>query len=349
MSSIKFGMMLPVGTKGELDSDCGDAAAHWQHVRSIAQRAEELGFDSIHVPDHLHNTPVAANRSLFECWTTLAALAEATRTVRLGQSVTNAAFRNPALLAKITSTIDVISGGRLDWVVGAGWFEPEHRSYGYGFGTPPERLALLEETIQIVKKMWTLESSDFTGEFCSISQAQCDPKPIQRPHPPVWVGGHGPRLMHIAARHADRVMSGGSCEEFEQKMAALERGCAKENRDPGSIGRVWFGECLIAETETEVRAHYDARKAATAASRTGEGSDEAWRKLFDADFNRWADKFLCGTVEQIKDKMTALRSMGVEYVVVTFADLPAAHTMEKFAATIMPLFNDGPAALQAAR
>lgn len=142
MSATRFGVMLPVGTKGELSSDHNGASGHWQIVRSTALAAEELGFDSVHVPDHLHNTPVAANRTLFECWTTLAALAEATKTIRLSQSVTNAAFRNPALLAKITSSVDIISNGRLDWVVGAGWFEPEYHSYGYHFGTPGERLAL---------------------------------------------------------------------------------------------------------------------------------------------------------------------------------------------------------------
>lgn len=146
--------------------------------------------------------------------------------------------------------------------------------------------------------------------------------------------------MRIAARHADRVMSGGTLAEFGQKMAALERGCIAENRDPDSIGRTWFGECLIADTESEVREHYEARKAATASSRTGSESEEAWRKLFDSDFSLWADKFLCGTPEQVSDKMAALQQMGVDYFVVTLADLPATSTMEKFASTIIPAFKD---------
>ncbi len=336
MGPARFGMMLPVGTKGELQG--ADGAADWHVVRSTALLAEQLGYHSVHVPDHLHNTPVAANRSLFECWTTLAALAEATSTVRLAQSVNCAAFRNPALLAKMTSNVDVISGGRLDWVVGAGWFEPEYQSYGYDYGTPKERLALLEETIVIVTSMWVNASTTFRGRFCTVVDAQCEPKPFQQPRPPVWVGGHGPRLMRLAARHADRVMTGGSLAQYEEKLANLERGCAAENRDPASVGRTWFGECLLVESEREIRDHYEHRKAATMRSRTGGASDEAWKKLFDDDVDAWSDKFLCGTVEQISDKIEKLRGLGTDYFVLTFPDLPGTATMTAFAERIAPAF-----------
>src|SRR6478609_6051954 len=153
-TSWRFGAFAPQGWKTELAGIDG-AAAQWQRCLDTALTAEELGYDSIWVYDHFHNVPTPAHETVFECWTTMAALAQATSTIRLGQMVSCAGYRNPALVAKITSTIDVISGGRLDWGIGAGWYDSEYAAYGYEFPPAKDRIRILRETVEIVKLMWT--------------------------------------------------------------------------------------------------------------------------------------------------------------------------------------------------
>lgn len=129
------------------------AAAKWAVTLDTALAAERLGYDSVWVYDHMHNVPVPSNEAVFECWTTVAALAQATSSIRLGQMVSCAGYRNPALVAKMTATVDVISGGRLDWGIGAGWYDGEYRSYGYDFPSAADRIRILRETVEIVKLM----------------------------------------------------------------------------------------------------------------------------------------------------------------------------------------------------
>ena len=153
---ITFGVFIPQGWKMELVK-IPTAAEKWQASVDIALRAEKLGFDSIWVYDHFHNVPRPAHEAVFECWTVMAAISQLTTKIRLGQMVGCALYRPPALLAKITSTLDVISGGRLDWGIGAGWYENEFRSYGYQFPVPKDRIGMLRETVEIVKLMWSQE------------------------------------------------------------------------------------------------------------------------------------------------------------------------------------------------
>ena len=190
VESVLFGMFMPQGWKMELASIDG-AAAKWQTAVDIAVRIEELGYDSLWVYDHFHNVPKPAHEAVFECWTTMAAISQRTSHIRLGQMVGCNSYREPSVLAKITSTIDVISGGRLDWGIGAGWYENEYKGYGFEFRRPRDRIGMLRETVQIVRSMWTEPETSFDGEYYKLSRAQCDPKPLQSPHPPIWVGGGG--------------------------------------------------------------------------------------------------------------------------------------------------------------
>ena len=187
---ITFGVFIPQGWKMELVK-IPTAAEKWQASVDIAKRAEQLGFDSIWVYDHFHNVPRPAHEAVFECWTVMAAMSQITTKIRLGQMVGCALYRPPALLAKITSTLDVISGGRLDWGIGAGWYENEFRSYGYQFPVPKDRIGMLRETVEIVKMMWSQEEATYEGKYYQTSRANCDPKPLQNPHPPIWIGGGG--------------------------------------------------------------------------------------------------------------------------------------------------------------
>jgi len=211
---ITFGVFIPQGWKMELVK-IPTAAEKWQASVDIAKRAEQLGFDSIWVYDHFHNVPRPAHEAVFECWTVMAAMSQITTKIRLGQMVGCALYRPPALLAKITSTLDVISGGRLDWGIGAGWYENEFRSYGYQFPVPKDRIGMLRETVEIVKMMWSQEEATYEGKYYQTSRANCDPKPLQNPHPPIWIGGGGEQLtLRVVAQHADYSNFGGSPEDF---------------------------------------------------------------------------------------------------------------------------------------
>jgi F420-dependent oxidoreductase-like protein len=202
MSDLSFGVFVPQGWKMELAS-IEDPQAKWQRAVETAVRAEELGYDNVWVYDHVHNVPVPAHEAVFECWTTIAAISQRTSRIRLGQMVGCTSYRNPALLAKITSTVDVISGGRLDWGIGAGWYEGEYKAYGYEFASAGTRIAMLEDCVEIVKRMWTEPDATYEGTHFSVRGAQCDPKPLQDPHPPIWIGGGGERkTLRVVAKHA---------------------------------------------------------------------------------------------------------------------------------------------------
>ena len=251
---MHFGVFVPQGWKMELASIDG-GAAKWAKTVEIATLAEQLGFDSIWVYDHFHNVPRPAHEAVFECWTTVAALSQMTSTIRLGQMVGCASYRNPALLAKITSTVDVISGGRLDWGIGAGWYENEYLAYGYDFPRPAERIAGLADTVEIVKRMWTESDATYRGRYLSVAGAQCDPKPLQQPHPPIWIGGGGEQLtLRVVAEHADYSNFGGDLETWKHKRDVLRSHCDAVGRDPSEISMTWSQEILLRSTEDEVAA-----------------------------------------------------------------------------------------------
>jgi len=162
-----FGIFIPQGWKMELVS-IPEPTDKWKKTVEVAQLAEKLGFDSIWVYDHFHNVPRPAHETVFECWTVMSAISQLTSTIRLGQMVGCNLYREPSLLAKITSTLDVISGGRLDWGIGAGWYENECRGYGYDFPEPKVRIAMLRECVEIVRSMWTQEETTYDGKYALV-------------------------------------------------------------------------------------------------------------------------------------------------------------------------------------
>lgn len=320
MMSLTFGAFVPQGWKLELAGIDG-AAAQWSKAVEIAQLVERLGLDSVWVYDHVHNVPRPAHEAVFECWTTVAAISQVTTRVRLGQMVGCTSYRNPALLAKITSTVDVVSGGRLDWGIGAGWYENEYRAYGYEFPRPAERIARLEDTVEIVKRMWTEDDATFKGRYHSVSRAQCDPKPLQRPHPPIWIGGGGEQLtLRVVAKHADCSNFGGDPPMWEHKRDVLRAHCAAVGRDPDEIRMTWSPELLIRETDAEVVA---------------DGS----RSLRSGDPESWRANNLVGTAEQVCERLRTYVELGLGGLVGWCADYPDTETLERLAADVMPDFR----------
>lgn len=189
MHPIKFGLFLPTGNFAE--------------AKAAALQAERDGFYSVSTNDHFFSPLGAHDTPQLECLTSLTAIAAVTSTIRLAPAVVSASFRNPALLAKISSTLDQVSAGRFILGLGAGWFGTEYAAHGYAFPSTPERLAQLEETVRVVKAMWCDDEPTFTGKYFSINKAYNNPRPVHKPHPPLMLGGSGTGLLKIAAVHAD--------------------------------------------------------------------------------------------------------------------------------------------------
>jgi F420-dependent oxidoreductase-like protein len=317
---FEFGVFVPQGWKMELSS-IPDPEAKWAKAMEVAELAERLGYDSIWAYDHFHNVPFPAHETMFECWTTLAAISQRTSRLRLGQMVGCAPYRNPGLLAKITSNIDVMSGGRLDWGIGAGWYEHEFNGYGYEFKSAKERIGVLRETVEIVKSMWSEPDTTYEGKYFQLKGAQCDPKPVQQPHPPIWIGGGGEQLtLRVVARHADRSNFGGKPHEFAHKCEVLKGHCEAVGRDYDEIAKTWSPEVFMRENEQEI-------------------IDGGTRSFLGEPFESWRDGNLVGTPEQVAEKVQAYGDLGCTGFVPWCSDYPDTETMRLFAEKVIPNFR----------
>ena len=307
-----FGIFIPPGWKMELVS-IPEPTDKWKKTVEVAQLAEKLGFDSIWVYDHFHNVPRPAHETVFECWTVMSAISQLTSTIRLGQMVGCNLYREPSLLAKITSTLDVISGGRLDWGIGAGWYENECRGYGYDFPEPKVRIAMLRECVEIVRSMWTQEETTYDGKYYTMLRGNCDPKPLQKPHPPIWIGGGGEQLtLRVVARYADCSNFGGSPEEFARKREILKGHCVAVGRDESEIRKTWSPDVFIRRTEKEIK-------------------DAGSLSLRADPFDDWQKNNLVGTVEQVSEKVQKYIDLGCSGFIPWCADYPSTETVELFA------------------
>ena len=314
-----FGTFIPQGWKMEL-AGVPDPVEKWATTVRIAELAEQLGYDSVWVYDHFHNVPVPAHETMFECWTTLAAISQRTSRIRLGQMVSCAGYRNPGMVAKITSSLDVMSGGRLDWGIGAGWYDGEYAAYGYDYPSNADRIRMLRETVEIVKLMWTDPDATYSGRHFSVTGAQCDPKPLQDPHPPIWIGGGGVQLtLRVVARHATHSNFGGKPDEWTAKTDALKGHCKAIGRDYDEITKTWSPEVFIRETEAEI----------------GTESRNFWGEPFES----WRDGNLVGTPDQVCEKLAAYQALDCGGVVPWASDFPSTETLELFATKVMPNFR----------
>ena len=320
MTHVQFGAFVPQGWKTELAGITG-AEDKWAKSVEIALLAEELGYDSVWVYDHFHNVPVPAHEAVFECWTMMAAISQRTSRIRLGQMVGCAPYRNPGLLAKVTSTIDVISGGRLDWGIGAGWYEHEFRGYGYEFPAAKVRIGMLRETVEIVKAMWSEPEVTYDGRYHQLQGAQCDPKPLQQPHPPIWIGGGGEQLtLRVVARHADRSNFGGKPHEFAHKCEVLKGHCKAVGRDYDEITKTISSEVFIRESEQEI-------------------VDGGTRSLWGESFDSWRAGNFVGTPEQVSERIQSYIEMGCTGFVPWCSDYPDTETLRLFAEKVIPNFR----------
>jgi alkanesulfonate monooxygenase SsuD/methylene tetrahydromethanopterin reductase-like flavin-dependent oxidoreductase (luciferase family) len=234
----------------ELGLHLSQDGIEYKEILNIAVEAERAGLDSFWVLDHLHASPKPDGQHMLECWTLLSALATATTRIRLGALVLNINNRNPSLVAKMATTLDQISGGRLEFGVGAGGtnraeqqrdlgYEYEFSAYGVSFPMRPSiRIEKLDEGLEIMKRMWTQEKATFQGKYYSVIDAICLPKPIQKPHPPIWIGGiGGSKIMRVIAKHANgwNMMRSSTLEDYVRGIKLLKEACARIGRNSDEI------------------------------------------------------------------------------------------------------------------
>jgi F420-dependent oxidoreductase-like protein len=243
---MKLGIIVPQGWTGEYDG--WDPLEAWARTVAIAQQADALGADSIWLYDHFQTVPRPTDEITFESFTSLSALAALTTRIRLGHIVICTAFRNPALTAKMISTMDTISGGRMELGIGAGWKRDEWLAYGYGFPETKERLAALRDHLEVITRMLDGDKhqhATYDGRYASVREAINVPKPIQRPRVPIMVGGNGPDVTwRLAARHADELnVDGMSPDELAAALPTIRARCEEIGRDPATLAvsvHVWW-------------------------------------------------------------------------------------------------------------
>ena len=229
---MKFGVLVPQGWRLDLMGVEGDAAK-WQTCDRVIRGLDAAGWDSLWVYDHFHTVPRKEIEATFEAWTLMTHMAAVTSRARIGQLVTCNEYRHPAYLAKIAACVDVMSGGRLDLGIGAGWFQEEFDAYGYDYRTMPDRLRRLRESLEIIRRMWGDDDmASFDGKHFQLKDAVCRPKPVQRPHPPILIGGRGEKvLLRLVARYADVWNFNGNREEFPRYREILKDHCLAVGRD----------------------------------------------------------------------------------------------------------------------
>jgi F420-dependent oxidoreductase-like protein len=236
MAKLRFGVFVPQGWRMDL-TEIADPVEQFEAMTRVAKAADAGPWTGIWVYDHFHTTPEPTMETTFECWTISATLARDTSRVRIGQMVGCNGFRHPSLFAKIASTVDVASHGRLDAGFGAGWYEHEWRAYGFGFPETRERMRMFREACEIVKRMWTEDRPVFQGEYYQIDGPINEPKGVQEPHIPLWIGGGGEQVtLRLVARWGDACnVGGGNPEVVRHKLDVLERHCEAIGRDYGQI------------------------------------------------------------------------------------------------------------------
>src|SRR5262245_768673 len=329
---MRFGIFIPDGWR--LDLVGIPPEQHWPTILDQAQKADNGPWESIWAWDHFHTVPIPTDEAKHEAWTLMAALAATTRRVRLGQMCSCIGYRNPVYLAKVAATCDIISGGRIEMGIGAGWYEHEWRAYGYGFPSAGDRLGMLDEGVQIMRQAWTEGRSTLAGKHYQVDGAICRPLPLQSGGIPLWIAGGGERkTLRTAARYASYTNFDATPDVFTRKSDILAQHCKEVGTDFDAIVRSADFNIVIGETDKDVadklawfRAHYTPLLPAD---------------VVDRNVSSLESGPLVGTPEKIVEELAKLRKIGMTYAIGYFVD--AAYdprSIDLFATKVIPELAD---------
>ncbi len=309
---MRFGLFIPQGWRLDLVDIPTDK--HWSVMRDLATYADNSTWDSVWVYDHFHTVPVPTDEATHEAWTLMSAFAATTERVKLGQMCTAMSYRNPAYLAKVAATVDVIAGGRTQMGIGGGWYEHEWRAYGYGFPSAGERLGRLDEGVQIMRDAWRDGRVTFDGKYYQVDGAIVAPRPPQEGGLPLWIAGGGEKVtLRIAAKYAQYTNFSSAPEEFERKSQILAGHCSEVGTDYDAIVRSANVNSVIAGSESEVK---DRLKALRDRQVPKAGEDAVDAMLS----NVASPDSATGTPEQVVERLTRLRDLGCEYAILYFPE-----------------------------
>ncbi|MFD1810698.1 LLM class F420-dependent oxidoreductase [Rhodococcus gannanensis] len=329
---MRFGMFVPQGWR--LDLTGIDPSEQWDVMKGLTLRAEAGPWESAWVYDHFHTVPAPTEEATHEAWSLMSALGAVTSTIRLGQMCTAMSYRNPAYLAKVAATVDLISGGRVEMGIGGGWYEHEWRAYGYGFPSAGERLGRLDEGVQIMRQAWTTGSATLAGKYYQVDGAIVQPTPLQDGGIPLWIAGGGEKVtLKIAAKYAQYTNFDGTLDGFTAKSEILRGHCQAVGTDFDAITRSANYNVIVADTEAEVQdrlAAVEDRIAQYAGEQLAEASMAAFRGMPGV-----------GTPEQVVENLIALKDRGLAYGICYFPE--AAYDtsgLELFEREVIPALAD---------
>lgn len=316
---MQFGVIVPQGWRTDL-AGISDPVEAYETMTRVALEAEALGYDSLWLFDHFHTVPLSTREVTFECWTSTAALARDTKRIRIGQMVTCAGYRNPALLAKMAGTVDALSHGRLTLGIGAGWYQHEYRAYGYDFPDAPTRLRQLRDAVRILHAMWTEEEAVYEGKYHRVHGAINQPRGVQKPHIPLLIGGGGEQVtLKLVAQYADACnISYPTVAEMAHKFAVLKKHCENVGRDYESIKRTVLVMCAIAETEAEAQAI---------------AQSTPFRRPIPPE--KVPQTALVGTPDIVRQRLAAYEQAGAQEIILYLPDAKDLHSLRLFARECM--------------
>lgn len=310
----RFGLQQPSFTFTEREGDL------WDTLSETARTAEESGFDSFWLMDHFFQIRGVGRpeENMLDGWTALAAIAAVTDRMRLGTMVTGVIYRNPAHLAKIGATVDVISKGRTIMGIGGAWFQGEAEAYGWEFPSVGARLRMLDEAVRIIDMMWTEDAPSFEGRYYTIRDAYCNPKPMQSPRPPILIGGGGETMtLRTCAQHGDATNLFGNAGQIRHKLGVLRRHCENVGRNYDEIVKTRLGTVVIGETEAEV--------------------DEKIRRYRLGEAVE-TGMVMAGTPDRLITQFEELWDAGIEYFMINMRDSYLPEPVRLFGREVVPAF-----------
>ena len=307
---MKIGAMVPQGWRMDLNGIPPEN--QWDTILKASKQIEDLNYESVWVYDHFHTVPSPTQDPTFECWSLMAALSQVTEKVRIGQMCTCNSYRNPAYLTKVASTIDSMSGGRLEFAIGAGWYDQEYKAYGYDYPTAGVRLKMLEEALQIYIAMNTEDKASFEGEYYSIKNAINQPKPLQKPYPPLWVCGGGEKVtLKLLAKYGNYGNWDVDVKGFVHKSDILKDHCEQQKREYSEIKKTLHTNVIIGENQKDL--------------------DNKINRITDVTGipkEMYIDKPLVGTVDKVFSTMDEFKSVECEYIIAYVPDIVWGNSLE---------------------